>query len=317
MCAQTLSDFECFIVDNGSTDESIARLPELDHRFTIMEMGENLGFAAANNRAAERSTAPWLALLNPDAFARPDWLAQLLAATELLPRVAMVGSTQHMALEPGVLDGLGDEYHAFGVAWRAGFKHPTEGTEIVTRKAFGPCGAGAFYRRDVYTELGGYDEAFFCYHEDVDLAYRMRLAGWQCVQSAEAIIDHVSSGVSGRASPFAVYHGNRNRIWTFFKNTPLPLMIFLFLPHLATSFALLFWSSVRAARFKPTFRGMRDGYFTRPNSKTPRVARQVALRDLLRSFGWNPMNVIRRSPVRTAQLQPLMPTLKTYDASDI
>jgi len=298
--AQTCSDYECFIVDNGSTDGSLETLPNLDGRFTVMEMGENSGFAVANNRAVEKATGDWIALLNPDAFARPDWLEQGLAATRLLPNTAMVGSTQYMAEEPDLFDGLGDEYHAFGLAWRAGHLHPV--TPIQTREAFGPCGAGAFYDRQIFLDLGGFDEAFFCYHEDVDLAYRMRLAGYVCVQSAEARIDHVSSGISGRASDFAVYHGVRNRVWTFFKNTPLPLLPLLIIPHIGTCMALLFWSSIRAGRFKPTFRGTWDGFFTRPKSRTPKIKRQVSLKDLMHSFGWNPRKVIRRDIVRTAPI---------------
>jgi len=304
LLAQSLSDFECFIVDNGSTDDSLATLPTLDARFTVLEMGENLGFAAANNHAAKRASGEWLALLNPDAFAHPDWLEQGLAATQFLPKTAMVGSTQYMAEEPTLYDGLGDEYHAFGLAWRAGHLHPVAPT--VTREAFGPCGAGAFYNRKVFLEIGGYDEAFFCYHEDVDLAYRMRLAGYVCVQSADAKIDHVSSAISGRASDFAVYHGVRNRIWTFFKNTPLPLLPLLIIPHLGTCFALLFWSSIRAGRFKPTLRGTLSGFFTRPQSRTPKIKRQVPLKTLLKSFGWNPRKVIRRDIVKTTPVKPHM-----------
>lgn len=278
----------------------MATLPELDGRFQIMEMGENLGFAAANNRAAESATSDWIALLNPDAFARSDWLEAGLAARHYLPNTAMVGSTQYMAEEPELFDGLGDEYHAFGLAWRAGHLHPI--APIETREAFGPCGAGAFYDRRVFLDLGGFDEAFFCYHEDVDLAYRMRLAGYVCVQSAEAKIDHVSSGISGRASDFAVFHGVRNRIWTFFKNTPRPLLPLLIIPHIGTCLALLFWSSIRAGRFKPTWRGTVAGFFTRPKSRTPKVKRQISLHELMRSFGWDPRKVIRRDVVRDKPL---------------
>lgn len=300
LLAQTLSNFECFLIDNGSTDGSLDSLPDLDDRFKIIEAGENLGFAVANNRAVEQVAADWIALLNPDAFARPDWLEQGLAARQILPNTAMVGSTQYLALEPDKFDGLGDEYHAFGVAWRAGFGKPVEA--VVSREAFGPCGAGAFYDRHVFQRLGGFDESFFCYHEDVDLAFRMRLAGYRCVQSAETVIDHVSSAISGRASEFAVYHGTRNRIWTFFRNMPWPLLLLLTLPHLATNLAFLSVSLFREGRFKPTFRGVRDGFFTRPKTRAPKVKRQVSLLVLLGSMGWNPMKIVRRAPVKTSSL---------------
>jgi len=94
LLTQTLTNFECILIDNGSTDGSLDSLPELDARFTIIEAGENLGFAVANNKAVERVSADWIALLNPDAFARPEWLEQGLAARAALPNTAMVGSSR-------------------------------------------------------------------------------------------------------------------------------------------------------------------------------------------------------------------------------
>ena len=297
LLSQTLTNFECILVDNGSTDGSLKTLPALDGRFTIIEAGENLGFAVANNRAVEQTSADWIALLNPDAFARPDWLKNGLAARSLLPNTAMVGSTQYLALEPDRFDGLGDEYHAFGVAWRAGFGMAV--APVFDREAFGPCGAGAFYDRHLFQSLGGFDESFFCYHEDVDLAFRMRLAGYRCVQSADTIIDHVSSAISGRASDFAVYHGTRNRIWTFFNNMPCPLLILLIVPHILANLAFLSVSLFRKGRFKPTFRGMRHGFFTQPKSRPEKVARKASLLNILGAMGWNPLKVVKRAPVNT------------------
>lgn len=297
LLSQTLTNFECILIDNGSTDSSLKSLPELDQRFTLIEAGENLGFAVANNRAVKQAKADWVALLNPDAFARPDWLENGLKARRLLPNTAMVGSTQYLALEPEKFDGLGDEYHAFGIAWRAGFGMDIH--DITDRETFGPCGAGAFYDRAIYQKLGGFDESFFCYHEDVDLAFRMRLSGYRCVQSANTVIDHVSSAISGRASNFAVYHGTRNRIWTFFKNMPLPLLSLLVIPHILSNLAFLSVSLFRKGRFKPTFKGMCHGFFTRPKTRPHKVKRKVKLLDLLQSMGWNPLKVMRRALVNT------------------
>ena len=205
---QSFENYECFIIDNNSADHSLDSLPDLDSRFHILRQDRNLGFAAANNLAASRAKGEWLALLNPDAFAHKDWLDKLLEATTLAPNVTMVGSTQYMALEENMFDGIGDELHAFGLAYRSGFGHKVY--PIETRETFAPCGAGAALKHDVFKKLGGFDETFFCYHEDIDLAYRMRLDGGICIQSADAKIDHVSSGISGRASDFAIYHGTRN-----------------------------------------------------------------------------------------------------------
>ena len=294
--AQTETDFECFIVDNGSSDASMAGLPELDDRFGVILSDENLGFAAGNNLAAKKARAPWIALLNPDAFARPDWLELGMTATQTASHVTMVGSAQYLAMEPDKFDGLGDFYHISGLAWRAGFGLPV--TDVKTGEAFGPCGAGAFYHRETFLQLGGFDERFFCYHEDVDLAFRMRLVGGVCIQSADAIIDHVSSGISGRASDFAVYHGTRNRIWTFFKNMPGPLL-FIFTPlHIALNLTMLFWSCFRSGRFGPTWRGVKDGFKglskVWSDRKLVQESRTISSWQLVKSITVSPFKVIRR-----------------------
>jgi len=299
---QTLTDFECFIVDNGSTDGSLDALPRLDERFSIIEAGKNLGFAAGNNLAAKQAHGEWIALLNPDAFARPDWLEKLLAASRLAPNVTMVGSKQFMALEPGIYDGLGDCLHVTGLAWRAGFGHAvvnkTNEAGLQSGEVFAPCAAAALYKRDAFEAAGGFDERFFCYHEDVDLGFRLRLAGGTCIQSDDAVVDHVSSGISGRASDFAVYHGTRNRMWTFVKNMPGPLLFLLLPAHIALNLALLFWAMFRKGRFAPTFRGVRHGIKGLPpiwrSRKALHAARIASSMDILSALAWSPIKVVTR-----------------------
>lgn len=297
VAAQTEAGFECFVIDNGSTDGSLETLPAIDARFQIVRLGENTGFAAANNYGAALARAPYLAMLNPDAFARPNWLSALLAAAKEFPNAGMIGSLQYLALEEEpVFDGLGDCYHIAGIAYRAGFGRrglPPPGGFV-----FGPCAAAALYNREQFLRLGGFDERFFCYHEDVDLAFRFQLAGYDCYQSPDAIVDHVSSGIAGRASAFAVYHGTRNRIWTFIKNMPLPLFIVLLPVHLAANAAFLAWSAFRPGRFRPTARGMwhgwrgvRDAWKQRAAVQKLRTARAA---DILRKMTISPLKVITR-----------------------
>ena len=293
---QSFTNFECFIVDNGSEDESIAALPTLDSRFTIMELGENTGFARGNNIAVEKASGEWIALLNPDAFARPDWLEKLLDATTLAPNVTMVGSTQYMAMEPDIYDGVGYFYHAAGLAWRGKYGHSTEDHTPQTAEVFGPCAAASLYHRETFDRLGGFDERFFCYHEDVDIAFRMRLAGGICIQKADAIVDHVSSGISGKASPFAVYHGTRNRIWTFVKCMPALGLLAFGPAHIVLNLAFMVWSLFRKGRAKPTWRGVRDGIKGIPAMWKTRktVERKVGIFALLRVMTLNPMKFLTR-----------------------
>ncbi len=111
----------------------------------------------------------------------------------------------------------------------------------VDTEVFAPCAAAALYRRKAFDEVGGFDEQYFCYFEDVDLGFRLRLGGHKCVYVHSAIVEHVSSALSGYRSDFAVYHGERNAVWTFFKNMPSGLL-WLYLPqHLLLNLAALIY----------------------------------------------------------------------------
>jgi GT2 family glycosyltransferase len=231
LALQTLGAFEVLLVINGSDDVPATNELEGDSRLRVIKPGRNLGFAAANNLAAREARAPWLATLNPDAFPAPDWLERLLAATRRHPGSTFFACTQRSERDPRLLDGCGDPFSPFGFAWRGGKDHslrilPKEGA------VFGPCAAAALYRRDVFLEAGGFDEAFFCYYEDVDLAFRLRLAGQGCVFVPDACVDHVGSAISGAGSPFSVYHITRNRVWTLVKDMPGVLLVGLGVPAL-------------------------------------------------------------------------------------
>ena len=172
LAAQTYRDFEAVIVDNDSTDGSVEAVRLPDARFRVVKLGRNTGFAVANNVAARASMAPWLATLNPDTRADPQWLEKLLTASARWPGAASFGSTQIRLDNPGELDVVGDVYHAAGRAWRARLGRPISDVPP-EGEVFGPCAAAALYRRDVFLQLGGFDETYFCYSEDVDLAYRV------------------------------------------------------------------------------------------------------------------------------------------------
>ncbi len=219
------------VLDNASTDDSAsAATAVLSFPTKLIRAPTNLGFAAGVNRAVrEAPPTRWLTLLNPDAFPEPDWLEQLMSATQRHPDCASFASRQVMADQPDLLDGAGDVYHTSGLAWRAGHGRPVPTDPEPEREVFSACAAAALYRRDIFEALGGLDEDFFCYMEDVDLGFRLRLAGWGCKYIPTAVVHHVGSATSGRRSHFTTYHGHRNLVWVFFKNMPGALL-WLYLP---------------------------------------------------------------------------------------
>jgi GT2 family glycosyltransferase len=299
---QTWTDFEAIIVDNGSTDGSVTGLGSLPPPFRILATGRNLGFAAANNLATAATEAPWIALLNPDAIPAPDWLAALMAARSVHPDFVMFGSTQIQLANETHWDGLGDVYHASGMLWRGGFDQriagPAPGGEV-----FSPCAAAALYRRDLFQDAGGFDERFFCYAEDVDLAFRLRLRGYRALQVANAVVRHAGSAVTGRGSDFALFHGWRNRSWVFVKNMPGPLFWPLLPLHLAAlaSLLLLGLRPGSRERFIPCWRGLAAaaaglGPIWRSRQEIQRD-RRASLGAIARALSWSPGDLLARRPV--------------------
>lgn len=227
---QTTRPARILVVDNASTDgseQSASGRPGVE----LLRMSANLGFAEANNLGVEHlEDCDWIALLNPDAFAEPGWLAALTARAGQDPTVASLASRQLLADRPSTLDGSGDVYSVAGLAWRRDHGLPAVSHGLASGEVFGPCAAAGLYRRDAFREVLGFDRTFFCYFEDVDLAFRLRLSGYRSLFVADAVVHHVGSALSGYRSDFAVFHGQRNLVWTFFKDMPAGLLL-LYLPH--------------------------------------------------------------------------------------
>lgn len=240
---QTFTNFELILIDNGS---QIPPSPDLykhwpNFRIRIEYLKDNKGFAYANNYGLQLAQGEWIATLNPDAFPEPDWLEQLVKATSLYPN-AFFASRQLQANSPHLLDGEGDVYHVSGLAWRRNYGLPAT-PKISPEPVFSACAAAALYPRQALLEVGGFDESFFAYHEDLDLGFRLRLKGLQCYYIPQATVHHIGSASTGKSSAFAIYHGHRNLVWTFFKDMPEPLLRRYFALHLLLNvFSVLFFS---------------------------------------------------------------------------
>ena len=247
LAKQTFRDFEVIVIDNGSTDRSDVVLKQdwkgLDLRIERLET--NNGFAAANNLGARLARGKSLALLNADAFPEPNWLEVLLRSAEECPEFSTFSSRQIQANAPELLDGAGDAYHITGLAWRRHYNKSVQDYGKQAEEVFSACPAAALYRREEFLNVGGFDEDYFSYFEDVDLGFRLRLAGKKCLYVPEAVVHHVGTASTGRRSDFSVYYGYRNLIWTFVKDMPSPLF-WIFLPlHVG---AILFFVSYLTLR---------------------------------------------------------------------
>ena len=291
-------DAEIILADNGSGDLDFDALKAKYPKVRFLPFAENLGFAAGNNRAAQTATGDWLGFINPDAFADSQWLDAMQTAITSWPYTAIFTSLQIDAGDAGRMDGAGDGMTFFGFPYRAGFGQPLP-ANLSGRPVFSPCGAAFIIRRDVFQQLQGFDERFFCYCEDADLGARARLIGHNCRLVPEAKVAHIGSASTGVRSDFALYHGYRNRVWLYAKTMPLWLLI----PTLPIHTGLtvlgamkdtlngkggLVWKALRDA-----LKGM--GPILRSRTKIQRE-RQIGALRLAKVLTWNPVKIIRRSP---------------------
>ncbi|MEK7736324.1 MAG: glycosyltransferase family 2 protein [Pseudomonadota bacterium] len=245
LAAQEVSFASVVVIDNHSIDApaelQFVPCPENLH---YLRLPYNAGFAGGNNLALQQlADCEWVALVNPDAFLDPGWLRHMIDAAARHPGYSCFASRLVSARQPLILDGLGDVYHASGLVWRHGHGRPQQ--EVSEAEVFSPCAASAMYRREALSAVGGFDEDFFCYLEDVDLGFRLRLAGHRCMLVPDAVAHHIGSATTGgQHSDFAIYHGHRNLVWTFIKNMPGALF-WLFLPwHLVMNLASIVWFSL-------------------------------------------------------------------------
>lgn len=295
--AQTHRSFEVILLDNASEDGSVDALDTSGlPAFRLMRESDNHGFARGNNLAAAEATGRWLALLNPDAAARPDWLAEVLAGTERHPGVTSFASTQLWMHDETKLDGAGDNYLLFGIPWRGGYHRPV--TELPGEgTCFSPCGASAVYHRKTFIAAGGFDERLFCYCEDVDLGFRLRLEGGSCVFLPGAVVSHAGGELSGKVSGFAVRYGTRNRLWVYLKCMPTALLIATLPVHVAMTFAILL-RGLMTGRFGDAARGLGDavqglGPVWEDRGKV-QAGRTASLPILSRAMVWNPLRMLGR-----------------------
>ncbi len=228
--AQTDRDFETIVVDNGSTDGSIELVRSVFPRVSLVETGENLGFAEGCNRGIARATGEWLALLNNDATADPHWIEVLRDhARRGGPRLGMLQSRLVFKQRPDRTNSTGVELLPDGNARDRDFDAKVRPEDAFEEVFCTTAGAG-LYRRAMLDEVrlgsGVFDRQYFMYFEDFDLGWRCRLAGWDAFYVPSAIVHHAVYGSSQRhGGHFVERHCKRNRIRTLMKNGSVPFLI--------------------------------------------------------------------------------------------
>ena len=222
---QTLCADELVVVDNASTDAESRSMLDAITNATVIRSDLNLGYGGAINLAVQKlTTTDYIVCLNPDAFPEPDWLEAIVNAADSHPDHGSFASLMLREDDISIVDGAGDELHFTGIPWRR-FHKRTLPDNLQTEPVFSACAGAALYRTSLFNQLGGFDERYFMYVEDIDLGFRLQLAGHPCLLVSDAIVHHIGSAVTGEGSDFSVYFGHRNLVYCYFKNMPLLLLL--------------------------------------------------------------------------------------------
>jgi len=220
---QTFRNFETILVDNGSSDGSAEFTREKFPEVRIVENETNLGFAGGVNSGIRSARGEFILTLNNDTIADRDLLRCLAEAIGSDDGVGMVAPK--MLLFDGRINSTGICVSRSGAAWDRGMGEADHGQYDEACEVFGPSAGAGLYRREMLEEIGLFDEDFFMYMEDVDLAFRGQLAGWRCLFVPEARVCHFHGGTAGFGSDLSVYYGNRNVLWYPVKDFPARLLV--------------------------------------------------------------------------------------------
>ena len=252
--SQTLKPARVLVVDNGSTDDSLALLAREFDWVEVIERGDNGGFSTAVNAGIEASDTPFIALLNNDTRAAPDWLERLVEGLEHTPEASFAASLMLRYDPPHEIDSAGD---GFSLLAGAGYNIAAgEPADARTEPAwvFGACAGAALYRRELFADIGLFDEDFFLVFEDVDLDLRAQVAGHRCLYLPDAVVYHKRGASTDNASLEVISRSWRNTIWVAGKNLPGPLFSFWLLAF-GLRMARLFGWAVIMRLFRKLFPG--------------------------------------------------------------
>jgi GT2 family glycosyltransferase len=228
---QTFTDHEVIVVDNGSSDGSLELLEADFPEVQVIPLERNHGFAAASNVGIQAAKGTYIAFLNNDTRADRAWLAELVACLERHPRAACTTSKMVLMHQPDTIDGAGDVLTWTFLPHPRGNGQLDRGQFEEEIEVFSASGGAALWRGEILKDLGGFDEAFFAYYEDVDLGLRARLQGHECWYVPTSIVLHHRGGATKGLSEFELFHPMKNRWFMILKNTPTWLFA-RHLPHI-------------------------------------------------------------------------------------
>ena len=219
--AQTYPALEVILVDNASTDASAeAAEARFGDKLVVIRNKKNEGFAGGNNIGFAAARGEWVFLLNPDAVCDPDTISELMRFVADKPETGQLACRIVQADQPNFFDSVGLLLYPDGVCRSRGWEEKDLGQYDRAEEVLAGHGCACAMRKAMLDHVGGFDEDFFCYLEDLDLGVRAQLAGWKCWYVPTARVRHRKSSSAGNYSVFKAYHVERNRLYCLWKWMP-------------------------------------------------------------------------------------------------
>lgn len=258
---------EVIIIDNGSSDSSIDYIHSNSFNFPVIliKNDENLGFAPAVNQGISSAKYDYIFSLNNDTEIKEGSIKAMLD----LIKEDNVFSVQAKMLQSDnrqLIDDAGDEYNLLGWTKKIGENQDSDNYSEVF-EIFSSCAGAALYKKEILDKIGLFDDNFFAYMEDVDLAIRSQINGYKNLLCPDAIVYHIGSATSGsRYNDFKVKIAARNNVWTVYKNLPIPLKILNFI-FLFFGFLIKYIFFVKKGFGSFYIEGIKEGLSTRSQLK--------------------------------------------------
>jgi GT2 family glycosyltransferase len=215
---QTYPHLEIILVDNGSTDESVAITRRDFPEVKILELDQNLGLTGAINRGIEQAQGEVIVPLNNDTEVAPNWAQALVDALQAHPEAGIVACKMLLFDRRDTLHSAGDGFGADGIPINRGVWQKDAGQFDGNVYIFGGCGGAVAYRREMLRDIGLFDEDLFMYLEDADLNWRAQLAGYRVVFAPQAVVYHHLSATGGGV--IASFYTGRNTLFVLAKDLP-------------------------------------------------------------------------------------------------
>ncbi|MBQ6588745.1 MAG: glycosyltransferase family 2 protein [Butyrivibrio sp.] len=291
---QTYRGFKVIMVDNGSTDGSISLVQRDFPEVEVIALPDNTGFANAVNVGIKATQAEYVFLLNNDTICEEGVIAALVGVLDKKPAVFSAQAKMLQIKEPHLIDDAGDYYCALG--WAFAPSKDKDNSKYSKRiNVTSACAGAAMYRRQVFEEIGYFDEEHFCYLEDVDVGYRARLYGYNNVMEPGAIVYHVGSASSGsRHNAFKVELTAANNLYLIYKNMNA-LQIIINLPLFLSGVIIKHVFYMKKGLGKAHLKGLSKGFskiITNSDKRVTFGGRQIANSFLMQLELW--VNCIRR-----------------------